>query len=262
MPNGKLPFPSYAGHLSAPPSWRCIDFISDIHLDPDLPKTTACLAQYLRTTPADAVLILGDLFEAWIGDDVRFESYESQCVDMLANAGRRLYLGIMVGNRDFLVGSELVTACHAHALQDPTVLRAWNQTCLLMHGDELCLADTSYLQFRSQVRQTAWQERFLAQPLPQRQAAANQMRQASQMHQKSMAQTDWADVDEATAGNWMTDSGAQCLVHGHTHRPRTESFGPGVRHVLSDWDLDHTSQPRAQVLRWTEVGFNRIDLAT
>lgn len=260
MHQGKLPFPSSAGHLNAPPSWRCIDFISDIHLDPSLPATTACLARYLRTTPADAVFVLGDLFEAWIGDDARFAAYESQCVQILADAGQRLHLGIMVGNRDFLVGADLIAACHAQALPDPTVLRAWDQTCLLMHGDELCLTDVPYLQFRSQVRQSAWQERFLSQPLAQRQLAASQMRQASQMHQKAQAQQDWADVDEPTAADWMTASKAQHLIHGHTHRPKTEPFGPGWRHVLSDWDLDHTQPHRAQALRWTESGFIRIDL--
>lgn len=260
MAGGKLPFPASPGSLNAPPSWRCIDFISDIHLDPSLPRTTDCLRQYLASTPADAVLILGDLFEAWIGDDARNEPYEAQCVDMLHQAGKRLFLGIMVGNRDFLVGPDLIAACSGHALSDPTVLTAWGQSILLMHGDELCLTDTEYLRFREMVRQPSWQSQFLGQPLPARQAAARQMREASQAHQKQMTPQAWADVDEGTARDWMRACGAQHLIHGHTHRPRSEPFGIGMRHVLSDWDLDHHAPDRAQVLRFTPDGFERIDL--
>lgn len=259
--SGKPPFPSSPGLLNAPPSWRCIDFISDIHLDASLPATTACLQRYLSSTQADAVLILGDLFEAWIGDDLRTQPYEAQCVDMLAEAGKRLHLGIMVGNRDFLVGQALIQACCAHSMTDPTILKAWGQTALLIHGDELCLADTEYLKFRQNVRQPAWQSNFLAQPLANRLAVARQMRQASQAHQKSQGKMEWADVDESAAADWMTHSGADFLIHGHTHHPQTQSFGPGIRHVLSDWDLDHTQPQRAEVLRWTPQGFERLPLA-
>lgn len=259
--SGKPPFPSSPGLLDAPPSWRCVDFISDVHLDPSLPATTECLKRYLLNTPADAVLILGDLFEAWIGDDARTTPYEAQCVDMLAAAGQRLHLGIMVGNRDFLLGQDLITACHAHALHDPTVLKAWGQTLLLIHGDELCLSDTEYLKFRQNVRQAQWQTHFLGQPLAQRQAIARQMREASQMHQKSQAPTAWADVDEAAASAWMQACGAQVLIHGHTHHPATDPFGCGTRYVLSDWDLDHTTPHRAEVLRFTAQGLERISLA-
>ncbi|MDE2595210.1 MAG: UDP-2,3-diacylglucosamine diphosphatase, partial [Burkholderiales bacterium] len=183
------------------------------------------------------------------------------CVDMLAAAGRRLHLGIMVGNRDFLLGQDLISACHAHALQDPTVLKAWDQTLLLIHGDELCLSDTEYLKFRQNVRQPQWQAHFLGQPLAQRQAIARQMREASQMHQKNQASTAWADVDPVAASAWMQACGAQTLIHGHTHHPATEPFGSGTRWVLSDWDLDHTTPHRAEVLRLTEQGFERIRLA-
>ncbi|MGE5453158.1 MAG: UDP-2,3-diacylglucosamine diphosphatase [Acidobacteriota bacterium] len=259
---GKPPFPSSPGSLHAPPSWRCIDFISDIHLDPGLPATTARLQRYLASTPADAVLILGDLFEAWIGDDARQNGYEAQCVEMLAAAGQRLYLGIMVGNRDFLLGPDLISACHAHALSDPTVLHAWGQTVLLIHGDELCLSDTEYLKFRDSVRKPQWQAQFLAQPLSQRQAVARQMREASQMHQKSQGSSAWSDVDPDAAADWMRSSGAKTLIHGHTHHPATEPFGNGTRYVLSDWDLDHSRPHRAEVLRLTQESFVRLDLAS
>ena len=259
--SGKPPFPT-PDTLHAPPSWRCIDFISDLHLHDGLPKTTQALANYLRSTPADAVLILGDLFEAWVGDDMRSQPYEAACVQMFARAGQRLHLGMMVGNRDFLLGSEMLSACHAHALSDPTILQAWGQNVLLIHGDELCLADTQYLRFRAQVRSPDWQQAFLAAPLEARLAQACQMREASQMHQQGQPSTDWADVDEASVSAWMQAAKSSTLIHGHTHRPGDEAFGPpgAVRRVLSDWDLDH-GHPRAEVLRMSVKGFERINLA-
>jgi UDP-2,3-diacylglucosamine hydrolase len=258
---GKPPFPT-PEILNAPPSWRCIDFISDLHLHEDLPCTTAALAAYLRSTPADAVLILGDLFEAWVGDDMRQQPYEQACVDMLREVGQRCHLGIMVGNRDFLLGADMLSDCGAHPLHDPTVLKAWGQSALLIHGDELCLADTAYLRFRAQVRQVAWQSAFLSAPLDARLDQARQMRAASQAHQQTQTPTEWADVDETVAGEWMQAAHASLLIHGHTHRPQSQPFGRpgGVRHVLSDWDLDH-GQPRAEVLRWQASGFTRIALA-
>lgn len=261
---GKHPFPN-AHTLIAPPSWRCIDFISDLHLHDGLPLTTNALAGYLASTPADAVLILGDLFEAWVGDDMRTQAYEAQCVAMLKAASQRLHLGIMVGNRDFLLGPDMLDACGAQAMPDPTVLEAWEQRFLLLHGDALCLADEAYLRFRAQVRQPAWQQAFLAHPLTARLAQAQQMRDASQAHQQTQTPQDWADVDEASAAAWMQAANAPTLVHGHTHKPTSQPFGstPGharTRHVLSDWDLDH-GHPRAEVLRLRPDGIERITLS-
>lgn len=258
---GKPAFPG-ASTLTAPPTWRCIDFISDIHLHEGLPHTTAALARYLSETPADAVFILGDLFEAWVGDDMRNEGCEGECVRMLAAASRRRPLFIMVGNRDFLLGEAFMAACQATALPDPTVLAAFGQRALLIHGDELCLADTDYLRFRAQVRQPEWQRAFLAHPLAARLAQARQMRAASQQHQHAQAaSTGYADVDEACASAWMHAANAGLLIHGHTHRPASEAFGGGTRHVLSDWDLDGShAQPRAQALRWQAEGFSRLDI--
>ena len=181
---------------------------------------------------------------------------------MLREVGQRCHLGIMVGNRDFLLSADMLADCGAHPLHDPTVLKAWGQSALLIHGDELCLADTAYLRFRAQVRQVAWQSAFLSAPLDARLDQARQMRAASQAHQQTQTPTEWADVDETVAGEWMQAAHASLLIHGHTHRPQSQPFGRpgGVRHVLSDWDLDH-GQPRAEVLRWQASGFTRIALA-
>ncbi|RZI82637.1 MAG: UDP-2,3-diacylglucosamine diphosphatase [Rubrivivax sp.] len=248
-----------ANTFNAPPSWRCIDFVSDLHLHAGLPRTAQALAAHLRNTPADAVFILGDLFEAWVGDDMRQTGFEADCTAMLADAGQRLHLGIMVGNRDFLLGDDMITACHAHALADPTILRAFSQNVLLTHGDALCLADQDYLRFRAQVRQAAWRDAFLSKPLSDRLMVARQMREASAKHQGQQTPDNWADVDEAAAGAWMTSGGTPVLVHGHTHRPESVPFGiaSGTRHVLSDWDFDG-NHPRGDVLRLTAKGFERL----
>jgi UDP-2,3-diacylglucosamine hydrolase len=256
---GKPAFPG-AHPLQAPPSWRCIDFISDIHLHEGLPKTTAALERYLSESPADALFILGDLFEAWVGDDMCHEPYEARCLSMLRKFASRRWLGVMVGNRDFLLSDAFIRNCGAHALPDPTVLRAFSQHALLIHGDELCLADTKYLAFRAQVRQAAWRQTFLANPLAARLEQARQMRAASQAHQQASAEIQYADVDEAIASEWLSAAGCNLLIHGHTHRPGSQPFAGHVRHVLSDWDLDHQHK-RAEVLRWDASGLQRIPFA-
>lgn len=253
-------WPADAGHLLAPAHWRCIDFISDLHLHEGLPHTLAALQGHLASTPADAVLLLGDIFEAWVGDDMRSQPFEAACVDMLAQAGQRLFLGFMVGNRDFLVGPEMLQACHAHALADPTVLEAFGQRALLIHGDALCLADGAYLKFRAQVRQPAWQAAFQAQDLAHRLAQARQMREASVSRQQRQQPETYADVDEAVAQAWLDAAKADALVHGHTHRPADQAFAGRTRHVLSDWDLDGPAPHRAEVLRWDAQGWTRMPI--
>jgi UDP-2,3-diacylglucosamine hydrolase len=253
-------WPADAGHLLAPAHWRRIDFISDLHLHEGLPRTLAALQRHLLSTPADAVFLLGDIFEAWVGDDMRSQPFEAACVDMLAQTGQRLHLGFMVGNRDFLVGPAMLRACHAHALADPTVLEAFGQRALLIHGDALCLADAPYLKFRAQVRHPAWQAAFEALPLAQRLAQARQMREASLARQQSQQPETYADVDEAVAQAWLDAAGADTLVHGHTHRPVDQAFAGRIRHVLSDWDLDGPMPHRAEILSWDAQGFTRQPL--
>ncbi len=240
-----------------PGAWQAIDFLSDLHLSPDLPRTFEAFARHLKETPADAVFLLGDIFEVWIGDDARGQPFESRCVDVLADAASRRQLGFMVGNRDFLVGSAMLRDAGLGGLPDPTVLDAWGQRVLLTHGDALCLADTEYQSFRRMVRSPAWQAQFLAQPLTERAKAAADMRAKSE--QRRAAVMSDADVDPAEAVRWMHAMGTPEMVHGHTHRPGSDVLAPGYkRHVLSDWDLDDPKRPRAEVLRLTRGGFQRI----
>lgn len=240
-------------------TWGTVDFLSDLHLDADHPATLATLASHLRHTPADAVLILGDLFEAWVGDDARHEGCEHHVAELLQQASARIAVGFMPGNRDFLVGSAFLRDCGLLALADPTLLSVCGRRLLLSHGDALCLADTDYLRFRAEVRSEAWRQRFLAQPLAQRRALAAQMRAASRARQAAGQPETWADVDHPAALHWLQQAGAADLVHGHTHRPGDHGLAPGhQRRVLSDWDCDGPGPARAEVLRLDAQGFRRL----
>jgi UDP-2,3-diacylglucosamine hydrolase len=247
--------------LQAEASWRSVDFISDLHLSEHTPRTFEAWAGYMQSTPADALFILGDLFEVWVGDDARLpDSFAARAAAVLCDAASRRSVGFMAGNRDFLVGAGLAQATGMTLLQDPTVFSFGERRWLLSHGDALCLGDTGYQAFRAQVRGAAWQQAFLAQPLPVRQAVARGLRQESEAHKAS--DRVYSDVDTAAALQWLEASDAQVLVHGHTHQPAEHALDARHRRiVLSDWDADAVP-PRLQALRITrEGGVERIGLA-
>ena len=245
------------------PTWRTVDFISDLHLTAGEPATFAAFQRYLETTPADAVFILGDLFEVWVGDDAvnasqPETSFEGRCAGELRRAAKRLTLFFMHGNRDFLVGPAFMALCNASLLDDPTVLSFAGQRWLLSHGDALCLGDTDYMQFRLQVRGKAWEEAFLARPLAERKAIACDMRQQSEARKRSGI--DYGEVDAGAARQWLAAANARTLIHGHTHKPAEHDLGDGFsRVVLSDWDAQ-ASRPRADVLRLDAGGLQRLTL--
>lgn len=260
MPTGSAPADATAlpafFQFEAPVEWQAIDFISDIHLAPTLPKTVAAWREHLLGTPADAVFILGDLFELWVGDDARHLPFERECAEVLAEAASRRSIAFMAGNRDFLVGARMRRDTGLLGLADPTLLDAWGRRLLLSHGDALCLADIGYQAFRAEVRSEAWQRDFLAKPLDQRLAIAHEIRRRSG---GARADTVYADADAALAVAWMHATGAGDLIHGHTHRPGDDTLAPGFeRHVLTDWDLDDAAHPRAGVLRLTRDGLERV----
>ena len=235
--------------LIAPSRWACVDFISDIHLQPAEALTFQAWSDYLLHTTADAVFILGDLFEVWVGDDVLSvqAGFEQRCADVLRATSARVDVYIMRGNRDFLMGSALMAACGCTLLQDPSVLAFANQRWLLAHGDAQCLDDTDYMQFRAQVRAPEWQRDFLAKPLPERIVLARGIRAQSEARKRS--DMVYADVDFQTANDLLNTLQAAHMVHGHTHRPAKHVLGAGrERLVLSDWDLG-AQPPRAEVLR-------------
>lgn len=236
--------------LEASPDWTAVDFISDLHLSDETPRTFERWAAYMRSTPASAVIILGDLFEVWVGDDARQSGFEASCAEVLADAAAHRAVAFACGNRDFLVGGEMLRDCGVRALPDPTVLIAFGERIMLSHGDALCLDDHEYQAFRAMVRAPEWQRDFLARPLDERQRLARQMRDHSEQRKRGMAPAEWIDVDKATAVRWMHEAQTPTLIHGHTHRPAREDLAPGyVREVLSDWDCDGAGPPRAEVLR-------------
>ena len=245
--------------LVAPAAWHTVDLLSDLHLQASEPAPFDAWRGYLQTTPADALFILGDLFEVWVGDDAAaLPCFEAQCAGLLRAASLRRPIFFMHGNRDFLVGPDFAERCGLTLLEDPTVLVLHGKRWLLSHGDLLCLADTDYLQFRAQVRTPAWQQAFLAQPLETRRALARSMRTQSEQR-KSTPGMVWADVDADAARDWLERANAHTLVHGHTHRPAEHPLGDGLRRiVLSDWDAA-AHPPRAQVLCVSASEVRRVD---
>ena len=238
-----------------------VDFLSDVHLDASEVATFNAWGHYLNTTPADALFILGDLFEVWIGDDTQ-DPFHLQCMEVLRDTVKRMPVFFMCGNRDFLVAKQWLQSTGVQGLQDPCVLELAEQKVLLSHGDALCIGDTDYMAFRQQVRSSAWQEAFLAKPLSERQQIAKDLRAQSKARQQT--QTDYVDVDANTARMWLRENDCKLLIHGHTHRPATHDLGNGLsRMVLSDWEADSTP-PRLEVLRWTEETkqFARVSLNT
>jgi UDP-2,3-diacylglucosamine hydrolase len=254
--------------LRAPGTWRTVDFISDLHLQAGEPATFQAWQHYMATTPADAVFILGDLFDVWIGDDVLgtlstgdaapAPSFEDDCAQVLRDAASRLALFFMHGNRDFLVGqgaaaSSLPQRCNFTLLNDPCALTFAGQRWLLSHGDALCLDDVPYMNFRRQVRSAAWQQTFLARPLPDRQLIARELRQQSQQQhvQRKKSGAPFIDLDRDAARAWLQAAHAPLLIHGHTHQPALHDLGDGLqRIVLSDWDASpQADHPQAEVLR-------------
>jgi UDP-2,3-diacylglucosamine hydrolase len=242
--------------LAAPAHWRAIDFISDLHLSAAMPATHAAWRDYLARSSADAVVILGDLFELWVGDDARALPFEQACVQVLARAAANKPVYFMAGNRDFLLGAPMLADAGLQGLADPTLLSAFGTSVLLSHGDALCLDDVPYQAFRQLVRSPSWQAEFLAKPLTERQRIASDIRAHSQSR-RAFDGAASADVDKPVALAWLAQCDAAALVHGHTHRPGSEALDAvHTRHVLSDWDFD--SHTRGEVLRWTAHGFTRL----
>jgi UDP-2,3-diacylglucosamine hydrolase len=255
--------------LSAPPDWRCIDFISDLHLQAGDTATFNAWQNYMQRTAADALFILGDLFEVWVGDDMRQASapddatgqtdpaagFETRCAQVLKAASGRLSIFFMHGNRDFLLGAAFAEFCGMTLLNDPCILNFAGQRWLLSHGDALCLQDTDYMRFRAQVRSPQWQRDFLNQPLAQRQALARAMREQSKAHQSGDLANGMtlADLDTAATCECLRTAQASTLIHGHTHRPAEHELAAGLRRiVLSDWD-GQAAPARAEVLRLSTV---------
>jgi UDP-2,3-diacylglucosamine hydrolase len=217
-------------------------FISDLHLCPSRPQTTRQLSDFLCKTArgAQALYVLGDLFEYWAGDDDLDSPYHQEiCVafKQLSESGTRL--AFMHGNRDFLFGEKFIHAAGGSLLTDPFLTEIHGRKALLMHGDTLCTDDVEYQSFRQQVRDPSRQQAFLAQPLAARKAQIEAMRMRSEQ-EKSYKQEAIMDVNQQAIADVLRQYDyPELLVHGHTHRPGEHSINldghTTTRWVLGDW---------------------------
>ncbi|HKK05593.1 MAG TPA: UDP-2,3-diacylglucosamine diphosphatase [Gammaproteobacteria bacterium] len=215
-------------------------FISDLHLSGERPAIARLFLDFLhgQARAAEALYILGDLFEAWIGDDAIGPEHGPvlDALRALVDSGVPVY--VMHGNRDFLLGSRFEQMSGSRLLNDPSVIDLYGTPTLLMHGDTLCTDDKAYQEFRRMVRDPQWQAALMAKTPAERIALAREYREmsASETAQKAEA---IMDVNQAAVENALREHGVSRLIHGHTHRPAIHEFDldgrPVRRIVLGDW---------------------------
>ena len=215
-------------------------FISDLHLDPSRPAIVAQFERFLaQAAPgAEALYILGDLFEYWVGDDGLALPFPRRMAERIHAASERVPISFMHGNRDFLAAGRFARETGSTLIADPTAIDLYGTRTLLMHGDTLCTDDVKYQAFRAQVRDPAWQEATLARPIEERLVLANRMRMESE-GTKQATQMEIMDVAAPAVERAFADSGCDLMIHGHTHRPGRHVHQVGgrerVRWVLRDW---------------------------
>ncbi|WJW74504.1 UDP-2,3-diacylglucosamine diphosphatase [Thiohalobacter sp. IOR34] len=216
-------------------------FIADLHLDPQRPAVTALFENFVDAlTPVDcaALYILGDLFEAWIGDDEDQPEARRVIERLRALSDRGVPLYLLRGNRDFLLGEGFERDSGGQLLNEPALIDLYGEPTLLLHGDSLCTDDLDYQRFRQQVRDPDWQHAFLARPLAERRAIAAGLRETSR-EQTAVKQAEIMDVNPQAVASLMREHGVRRLIHGHTHRPAIHEFAldgaPATRMVLGDW---------------------------
>lgn len=215
-------------------------FVSDLHLSPERPAITAAFERFLMDSApaAEALYILGDLFEYWAGDDDLADPFNARIARALAQLAARIPLYLMHGNRDFLLGSDFARATGARLLPDPSVVTLHGTPTLLMHGDTLCTDDTDYQRFRALVRTARWQADFLALPLEARKEKIAALRAQSET-EKAGKPAAIMDVNPQAVEAALRSHATPRLIHGHTHRPGRHAHRvDGMlceRWVLPDW---------------------------
>ncbi|MFA6971557.1 MAG: UDP-2,3-diacylglucosamine diphosphatase [Gallionella sp.] len=214
-------------------------FISDLHLSTEHPQTLAAFQRFIATTAtqAEALYILGDLFEYWAGDDDLQAPFHQQVISALRSLpATRVYL--MQGNRDLLMGEALAEACGAVLLADPTLIDLYGTATLLSHGDQLCTDDVEYQRFRKHVHSLDFTRQFLERPLAERKAYIEQLRIRSETEKQNKSSA-IMDVNDDAVAQLLREYRYPRLIHGHTHRPkRHEHVVDGhlcERWVLGDW---------------------------
>ncbi|WP_372777657.1 UDP-2,3-diacylglucosamine diphosphatase [Litorivivens sp.] len=216
-------------------------FISDLHLDEKRPDIFRAFLHFLndKAAKAETLYVLGDLFEAWVGDDddATLARNSVAAFRKLSDSGTQLYF--LHGNRDFLLGKRFAEETGGTLLSDPCKIELYGTPTLLMHGDSLCTADTEYQKLRQQLRSQEWQQQLLSQPLAARRQLAEQLRMASSEATSNKAE-DIMDVTPAEVLTALSEHGCKRLIHGHTHRPARHALKidgqDAERIVLGDWD--------------------------
>jgi UDP-2,3-diacylglucosamine hydrolase len=226
-------------------------FISDLHLDASRPHITRLFRDFVRVeaSKAQALYILGDLFEAWIGDDAVDETADQVALALSGLHEHGVPCFFIHGNRDFLLGDGYARRARMTLLPDPSVVDVHGERVLLMHGDTLCTDDAPYQAFRMQARNPQWQRAFLARPVAERQAFAAQARAESQRYTRSAGEA-ITDVNAGEVRSALHAHGVRRMIHGHTHRPAIHAIelddAPAERAVLGDW------YEQGSVLQWTQ----------
>tara|TARA_Y100000766_G_scaffold5842_1_gene4422 strand:+ start:647 stop:1369 length:723 start_codon:yes stop_codon:yes gene_type:complete len=215
-------------------------FISDLHLQENRPDITEAFLNFLENTASQAekLYILGDLFEAWIGDDYQ-NSFISEIQSALLRTNKTTKIFFLHGNRDFLIGSEFASSSGLELLNDPTIEEMFGKNVLLMHGDLLCIEDHDYQAFRKTSRDPKWQDEFLKKSIQERQEIAKNLRTISK-EATGIKKEEIMDVSTTEVIKRMETSSVSLLIHGHTHRPKSHKIKvndqPAERIVLGDWD--------------------------
>ena len=215
-------------------------FISDLHLSGERVNITELFIDFLdqRASKADALYILGDLFEVWPGDDMIQPDYKESIVAMKQLADSGIPLFIMQGNRDFLMAEQFAGVSGATLIEDPTVINLYGTPTLLMHGDTLCTDDVEYQKFRAMVRDPRWKADFISKPNEERLAMTTKYRKISK-EETAKKKMNIMDVNQQAVEAEMLDKNIHQLIHGHTHRPAIHEFSINnqkmKRIVLGDW---------------------------
>jgi UDP-2,3-diacylglucosamine hydrolase len=234
-------------------------FISDLHIDASRPAITEQFLSFLaaEAKDADALYILGDLFESWVGDDAADPAQTAVIEGLRALTQQGVPCFVMHGNRDFLLAAQFCQMSGAALLPDPLIITLYGEPVLVMHGDALCTDDHAYQRLRATVRDADWQRRFLALSIASRRALAGAARVGSQAHTAAM-EYNITDVNADSVAMALRTAGTATLLHGHTHRPAIHALQvdgrPCTRIVLGDW------YDQGSLLRWDAHGPELISL--
>lgn len=228
-------------------------FISDLHLDRQLPEIGAQFKSFMRgeARDAEALYILGDLFEVWVGDDDPNPHYAEMKAEIREVVDSGVPVFFMHGNRDFLIGARFAEETGVRLLKDPAVVDLYGEPVLLAHGDAYCTDDTDYQAMRRMLRDPDWQDMMLRKPLDERLAIARSARKDSQARNANLAES-IMDVNPEAIETALGQAGVRTLLHGHTHRPAVHELSvngqPAKRIVLGDW------YDQGSVVRWDREG--------